>query len=403
MIGEVVQFAPNSGSDAGPTPWRDFGLSLTAQGTPHPNADNVARILRRHAYYAQRVWFDSFHFRIRTDYDVGSPERAWSDGDDIALLVWIQGTMQIPRATLAHVQQGVLSVANADVRREPNTWLEGLEWDGFRRLDGLAVLGFGANDTDYSRAVGANLIKSLCARMSRPGCKVDTMPILESPQGAGKTRALQVLADPWYGELHSQFGTKDAIQELQGKALLEVAELDSMGSRQVESIKAWLSRVVDTYRPSYGRHAIDVPRSCVFVGSTNEQSYLRDSTGARRFWPVRCGVINLRWLRDNRDQLFAEAYARLRHETWWDVPHEQAALEQEARFDADPWAEPIESWLVGRDAVTTFEVLRDAIFMETPRQDKAAQMRVGKILARLGWIKRLSTTGRLRIWMRGTP
>src|SRR5262245_54047964 len=101
-------------SEADAPPWSRFGLSLSSQGFPHANADNVAKILRQHPSYTRRIWFDSFHNRIRTNLDLDDRERSWSDADEIDLLTFIQGAMQIPRANLAHVQQGVQAIANVD-------------------------------------------------------------------------------------------------------------------------------------------------------------------------------------------------------------------------------------------------------------------------------------------------
>lgn len=385
-----------------PLPWADFGLATNPKGAPYANVANAVILLQKHPFYANHIWYDPFHGRIRTDLDLSGVERSWTDADEIDILEWMQRFMKLPTMGLPQVQQAVLFVAHADIRRHPATYLKSLRWDGHPRVDDLAVTGFGAIDSPYTRSAGANFAKSFVARMSNPGCKVDTVLVLEGAQGTGKTRALRIIGGEFYAELHSQFGSKDAIQELQGKALLELAELEGLPKRESEVAKAFISRVVDTYRQSYARHPIDVPRSCIFVGTTNEHSYLRDATGARRFWPLRTGTIDLDWIEVNRDQLLAEAYERVSRlcEPWWDMPIDETQREQRERYEGDPWSGPIERFLVGLDSVTSAELLSEALHLDYKSQDKRGQMRVGKILRHLGWTVSPHGPTRRNVWFR---
>jgi predicted P-loop ATPase len=173
--------------------------------------------------------------------------------------------------------------------------------------------------------------------------------------------------------------------------------------RDADRVKQFQSRRVDRIRPPYGRNAIDVPRQCVFIGTTNEVQYLRDPTGARRFMPIRCGRVDLQWLKENREQLLAEAWQRLQDgEGWWEFPETEALAEQEERYEGDPWEEPIDRFLALNQAVTIADVLRDAVKLEVSRQDKAAQMRAATVLARLGWRKAHAGPAgrRRRVWMK---
>lgn len=375
-------------------------LELDAKGLPFCNVVNVCRILRNHPEWSGRLWFDSFHQRLRTDWD-GCGARNWRDDDGVALTCWIQERQRMNRVSLAVVEQAVLLVGMENCRSEVLDWLRCLSWDGEARLDQLSVRGFGADDTDYAIAVGSNFVKGMVARAEKPGRKVDTALILEGPQGIGKTRALQALGGPWYGSLHSQFGTTDALLEMRGKWVIELPELEALSKREVEGIKAFISRDTDTFRTPYGRHPADVPRSCLFAGTTNESTYLRDSTGARRFWPLRCGRIDVDWIKANRTQLIAEALFRVRAgESWWELPEAEAAREQELRFEGDPWADRVETYLIGRDTVTIADILSDGLKVEVSHQDKRMQMRVAHILRRLNWQRDQIGASRRRIWQR---
>ena len=177
-----------------------------------------------------------------------------------------------------------------------------------------------------------------------------------------------------------------------GAWVIELPELDAISRAEFSRIKAFMSRAVDRFRPPYGRRLIESPRQCVFVGTVNHGEYLRDETGGRRFWPVTCGQINLEALRRDRDQLWAEAVVRYRKgEHWWleEPDAVKAAMEeQEFRYSTDPWEEPVAAWLAkGHDAVTTDDVLSNALYKPAGQWTRGDEMRVGAILHRLGWRK----------------
>ena len=153
----------------------------------------------------------------------------------------------------------------------------------------------------------------------RPGCKVDHLPILEGRQGGLKSTALNTLVgDDWFTDQIADLGTKDSCQDLRGKWVIELSELSAIRPREVEKVKAYITRRCDHYRPSYGRHSVDFPRQTVFVGTTNAKEYLSDSTGGRRFWPVQCTTIDIPALAADREQLWAEAVdAYHQGEAWW--------------------------------------------------------------------------------------
>ena len=198
-------------------------------------------------------------------------------------------------------------------------YLDGLKWDGKERLERFAADYLGADGHRVPQRRRQDCIGLGRGAHDRAGCKADTMPILEGGQGTFKSTALggAVLAS-WFSDDIAELGSKDAAMQTRVAWCIEVAELSSMHKGEVEKVKAFVSRRVDRYRPSYGRNVIEQPRCCIFVGTTNASVYLKDETGARRYLPIRCGTIDLAAIKRDRDQLWAEAVQQYRNGTpWW--------------------------------------------------------------------------------------
>ena len=195
--------------------------------------------------------------------------------------------------------------------------------------------------------MGLRWMVSAVARVMAPGCQVDHLLVFEGPnQGEGKSTALRILAgdDHFSDSLPHDLSHKDAKDHTRGKWIIELPELTQFKRNEIETLKAFITRREEVFRPSYGRHEIRCPRQCVFAGTTNESEYLVDTTGNRRFWGVAIGDIDLDALRRDRDQLWAEAVHLYRSGERWHLDRRMeqiAATEAGKRMSTDPWAVPI--------------------------------------------------------------
>jgi putative DNA primase/helicase len=345
----------------------------------------------------------------------------WTDADTSRTVAWINSEVGFaPRSE--YVEQAIQVISRRNAYHPVREYLESLVWDRTPRLDQWLHVHMGAKDDDYSRAIGSRWLISAVARVMAPGCKVDCLLVLEGAQGAGKSTALAVLAGAdWFADSPLDIGNKDSLQNLRRKWIYEIAELASLKGAKVEKTKAFITTQSDYYRPSFGRRAADHPRQVVFAGTTNLGHYLADDTGARRFWPVACGKVDIAALRVARDQLWGEALARYKHGERWhvDTAEVQASceVEQEARAIDDPIPAILAQWLedpkiekreqvairlVPSEGLSIGDILMGAFGKEKrdlkPR-DGMAQA-VGHHMSSFGWERRrrLLTVDKLRSW-----
>jgi putative DNA primase/helicase len=289
-------------------------------------------------------------------------------------------------------------------------WLLSLTWDKIPRVDSLFSAYFGATASEYSRAVSRCFLIGAVARIMSPGCKVDLVPILQGPQGCGKSTGIMTLfCETWTGVPSTGFDSKDFLQFVHsGVWCVELAELSSLRKSEVESVKSLISSQVDKFRPPYGRTPESFPRQCVLVGTTNSDTFLKDHTGNRRFLPVKVGKIDASLIRADRDQIFAEALSRYQAgESWHAIPWDEAEFERDCVFEADAWEERLGPWLSAKfpkEAIVS-EILEDCFGVTLDRQSRADQTRVGAMLRRFGWISRQVRSGdaRIRVYSPAQP
>jgi putative DNA primase/helicase len=386
--------------------------SKDGPGQPRPVLANAITAFRHAPEWKDVLAFNEFSLYATTKKPAPLQDHAggnWTDYDDARATEWLQrnGILVNSKTTAEAVQV----VARENPFHPVRDYLRALKWDTVPRLDAWLVKYFGAPDTIFVRAVGSRWLISAVARIFRPGCQVDHTLLLEGPQGIYKSSGLRTQAgDEWFADHLSDLGSKDSRIELHGKWIIELAELDRVRRNDLERVKAFLTARTDHFRVPYGRRAEDVPRSCVFAATVNDQTPLNDETGNRRFWPVRCGKIDIEALARDRDQLWAEAYQRyFAGEVWYLNSPElnaAAAAEQEERYEQDIWEDTVLEWaenpkqsydkdgidqlpvepfdsISGR--VTVADILLHAIHKPIDRQTQQDKTRAARCLVHAGW------------------
>ena len=255
--------------------------------------------------------------------------------DDLRLGEWLSQQYGLPAIPRAALMEAIETVAHSRPYHPVRECLHGLEWDGVERINKWLMYALGETPAsmtkpraEYLSLVGRYWLLGMVHRVMQPGCKFDYCPVLEGPGGLGKSTLVEVLAGTaFYSDTHFDVARgKEGQEQVQGLWLYEIAELANFGKAEIGLIKAFITAKVDRYRPSYGRTVESYQRQCVLVGTTNENTYLRDRTGNRRFWPVPVRErIKLAWLRKWRELLLAEAYALYTEGAAYTPSHEEEA------------------------------------------------------------------------------
>ena len=296
--------------------WRTK-LEIKKDGSILPNARN-ALIILMYDSHLQKIRLNTMTGMIEAEVDSLPWKRDfifWQNSDTEQLYMWIANNhgVQFPKEIF---QMALTTVANKRRFHPIEDYLQELpEWDGQERIEKLLVDYLGADDTVFNREAIRKVLLAAIARIYHPGIKFDYMLVLNGPQGIGKSTFFGRLFKGFLSDSLTMLDMRDKTgsEKLQGYWALEVAEMAGMRKADIECVKSFISRQEDIYRPAYGRVVEKHPRRCVIVGSTNSSTgFLRDISGNRRFWPVKCSGGKLKpWnLTDEElDQIWAEAMA----------------------------------------------------------------------------------------------
>jgi len=267
--------------------WKEK-LKITDKGGVAQTIENVVIILRHDPRLTGALALNEMDHNIVAKRDLpwrevnGSSQ--WVDADDAALRYYLERVYGI--ASKDRIFDAVNVVASENKFHPVRDYLDGCGWDGVPRVESLLVDYLGAEDTSYTRAVTRKALVAAVARIYHPGCKFDYMLTIRGRQGLGKSALIAKLGGQWFSDTFSTMQGKEAYEQVMGVWIMEVGELAGMRKAEAETIKLYISKQVDRFRPAYGRRLQEFPRQCVFIGTTNESQFLRDTTGNRRFWVV---------------------------------------------------------------------------------------------------------------------
>lgn len=298
--------------------WRS-ALEYNRRGELINNLKNLLLILQNDEHLKALVFNElGDGMEIKGDVPWKHPSKFWRDADDAQLISYIDLTYG--NFSARNYDIAVSKVVDDRSYHPIKEYLESLpEWDEVPRVDTLLIDFLGATDNVYVRAVTRKTLCAAITRVMKPGCKFDTMLVLSGPQGKGKSTLIAKLCGEWFNDSLLLSDTKDktAAEKLQGYWILEIGELAGLRKTDLETLRGFLSRQNDIYRAAFGRRATPHPRQCVFIGTTNADSYLRDITGNRRFWPVKVpgGAARGSWelTTDEVSQIWAEALHYYNH------------------------------------------------------------------------------------------
>lgn len=381
--------------------WRVM-LATASNGQVRKTFDNICRILEHHESYGARLTYDEMRLtpmlggRPVTDADVGRVRRELEQHFGI-------------QPGEADVRAAIGTVSDARRYHPVQQYLSGLAWDGEERIARVVPDVLHADNSALNLALVTKWFISAAARGLKPGCKVDTALVLVGSQGHRKSSFFAALGGEWFADTHMDITDKDGLLQLHSAWIYEWAEIENVTtSRRASEVKAFASSSHDTFRAPFGRTTAVHPRSTVIVGSTNEGQFLTDPTGSRRFNIVRVQKrVAYELAAEWRDQLWAEAVARYQAgESWWLSDEEDALREVDAaQYQVeDSWEEPIAEWLDAKapsQVVTTNAILDKALNIPASQRGRAAEMRVGAIMRRLGYAltRRREVGSILRVWV----
>ncbi|EMX5813369.1 bifunctional DNA primase/polymerase [Salmonella enterica] len=378
--------------------------------------DNAYKAVKCPAFVGMDIRFDLFRDEIMFAPAGSGQWQTFTDADYARLRIKMEqhGFMPIGRDLIRDV---VMLVADEHPFDSATTWLNGLEWDGVPRIEAFYHTHFGTADTPYTRAVSMYMWTALAGRVLEPGIKADMVPILVGPQGCGKSSGVEALSpDPaFFTEISFAEKDDDLARKMRGRLVAEIGELRGLNTKELESIKAFVTRTHENWIPKYREFATQFPRRLVFVGTTNEDEFLADKTGNRRWLPVEVSKVDVKAIKTDLLLLWAEAretFKRLGGIQFRDAERLGASVHEQYTIK-DAWFETVEKWLDTPDLMTNdiprnceflraSDVLRDAIGLNPSHIGKREEMRISNVLQNCGYKRETRRVeGKLmKVWRR---
>ena len=388
---------------------KSTGLIKDGNGKYLATLNNIVNALQDRDFCKLEIRLDEFTEQINIDWGDGKFLK-FSDTDYAEL------RMHLPKLGFHEIGDNMIATAAKVVAVKnkydsAQDWINSLEWDGISRVEKYFSQYMGASDSAYARAVAKYMFTAVVGRILEPGCQADMAPIFVGQQGVGKSSAISALLEnqDTFTEISLDEKDADISRKLRGTLLAELPELRGLRKVDVESIKAFITRRKEKWVPKYAEFASEYQRRSIFVGTTNQDAFLGDSTGNRRFLPITVGEADILAIKRDRLQLWSESaviYANNNDEICWREAEALAKLELDQYEMKEPWHDLIAEWVIplsDRDApFTTANILNNCLSIETKYHDRASEIKVQNVMKTLGYksIQKKIDKTRKSVWVK---
>lgn len=394
------------------------GFDRNKAGQILASIDNVTKAIGSPAFIQHHVAFDTFKDAIMLAPAGTNEWRTLADADYTALRIHMERRDFKP-VSKEMARDAVEFVTDKNKFDSAILWLKSLPWDGTKRIDDFLPTYFGTEDNDYTRAVSVYMWTALAGRVMSPGIKADMMPILVGGQGVGKSSGVAALvpSEDFFFEMDFSRKEEDLARQMRGRLVAEVGELKGLHSREIEHIKAYISRTHENWVPKFKEFAVTFPRRCLIIGTTNKNEFLGDETGERRFLPVVVSSVDRTAIERDRLQLWAEARERFKVDNilWKEAESLARNVHAQHKLE-DAWKEDILAWLRatpefndmegtamanGERPFTSSELLA-GLGIQTMNKNNIHDKRAAAVLSGLGYVSknRRINGDQKRVWIK---
>ncbi|MEE9356588.1 MAG: VapE domain-containing protein [Methylococcaceae bacterium] len=395
-VGSFQPIAP-AANEPEPLP----NLVRDKSGAVLATVNNLSLVLSRSDICGYQIAFDEFIGDILVSCDSEEP-RILCDEDYVEIRKRLEGVYSFKPIGTVMVREVVSHTAKQNKYDSAKRWTEQLVWDGVPRVDKFFAGYLGCEDTDLSREAGRYLFSALAGRALVPGIKADMVPILIGDQGAMKSSVIESLAprEGWFGEIGLTDDEANRARQLKGKMVAEIGEMRGLFGNTIENIKSFIAKRFDEWVPKYKEHSYKHARRAIFMGTSNHHEILNDVTGSRRFIPLEVGSIDIKAVRRDAEQLWAEGRAFFDVDGIQYCEVERLIKEHNEQYTMnDPWGASIRDWLDTPDmdkqtplmrsvGITTTEVLSCALGQTRGAANSSHGKRVSELLRSMDFIKK---------------
>ncbi len=396
-------------------------LKRDKHGQPKAIVNNVVAALNDPEMCAAHICYDRFRDEI---IFYGKDKTKWERENDerfTKLRMRLEGASDFLPIGRELIRDAARVVAKKNEIDTATEWLQSLEWDGVERIERFIPEYLGGRDGAYERAISLYIWTAAAGRVMEPGLKADMIPIMKGPQGFMKSTAIAAMAPSMDEFCEVDFDEKDddLARKMRGVLVCEIPELRGLRTRAIEAIKAFVARTHEKWIPKYKEFSTSFPRRCVFIATTNDDEFLADNTGNRRWLPFdvhrKCDVEGIR--RD-RDQLWAEAAALFTENGLLFGEAERLAVEHHEKYMMrDAWYDVIVDWLdrpdgldeksdrpADREYLRAIDVAREAFGIDAKQVKRVDEMKIADTLKALGyengrrWVRKNGKREKVRAW-----